>query len=111
MTDVGYIVPMGAAEARALLLARNWHTAHVSTDYSRYLVDYYANGENIHQDEYAKIPPVIGHGFEFGGKWYRIVDVWTVHEKHAPVTHGTAVFLEEVETPQVFLDVDSRYYG
>ena len=82
----------------------------MATDYPRFLVDYYANGENVYQDEHARYPPAIGHGVELGGKFYRIVDVWTVHGKRAPVTHGTAVFLEAAETPQVFHDVDGAYY-
>lgn len=82
----------------------------MASDYPRYLVDYYAKGVHIHQDEYAPTPPVIGHGIEWGGKWYRIIDVWTVHGKRAPVTHGTAAFLEEVDVPQVFHDVDGDFY-
>lgn len=82
----------------------------MAADYPRFLIDYYANGENIYQDEHAQCPPTIGHGVELAGKFYRITDVWTVHAKREPVTHGTAVFLEEVDVPSVFHAVGGDYY-
>lgn len=85
-------------------------TASMTSENPQYMVDYYANGEHIHQDEHALTPPVIGHGIELAGTWYRIVDVWTVTSKRAPVTHGTAAFLRKVEIPEVFHEVDGRYY-
>ncbi|MCE7483085.1 hypothetical protein AB0301_08755 [Microbacterium profundi] len=82
----------------------------MTRELARYFVTYYANGEYLDQDEYSDIPPAIGHGVETNGNFYRITDVWHVRHKHAPVTHGIAVFLEEVPIPQVFKEVDASYY-
>ncbi|MFB9643307.1 hypothetical protein [Agromyces lapidis] len=71
---------------------------------------YYFEGEVLFQNEYALLPPVVGQGV-LHGKFYRVADVWEVNEKHAPVTHGIAVFLEKVETPAVFREVDPAYYA
>jgi hypothetical protein len=76
----------------------------------RIFISYYLDGEALDFDEDAEIPPTIGHGVQIGSDFYRIIDVWTVREKHAPVTHGVAAFLERVDVPEVFRQVAPAYY-
>lgn len=63
---------------------------------ARYVVNYIAPDDEW-QDEFASTPPIIGHGIELprGGR-YRIVDVWTIHEKHGQMGYGVHAFLEPV---------------
>ncbi|WP_375003282.1 hypothetical protein [Aeromicrobium sp. CTD01-1L150] len=63
----------------------------------RYIVNYIAPAEDW-QDEHAYIPPVVGNGIELpSGQRYRIVDVWTIHEKHGVMGYGVHAFLEPVK--------------
>lgn len=70
--------------------------------FNRIPVDYYLNGEHLHQDKYGEIPPVIGQGVEIAGRYYRIADVWAVSASSAFAFRTTAVLLEEVELPAGF---------
>jgi len=74
------------------------------------IVDYYVDGQDLWQDEHAETVPVIGQGVHYGGVFYRVVDVWLNFEKHAPVNYGIAVFLKEVDTPDVFREINPAYY-
>jgi hypothetical protein len=78
---------------------------------ARFFVSFYAGGKVIHEDEYAPTVPAIGQGVHFGGKAYRVQDVWLNYEKHAPVNWGIAVFLGRAELGAGFLEVSADYYG
>lgn len=66
---------------------------------NRIPLDYYVGGQHLHQDKYAEISPVIGHGVELDGKYYRITDVWTFSGTSVFTSRTTAVMLDEVQLP------------
>lgn len=83
----------------------------MDSDEVRFTVSYYCGGVDIGQDDECRLLPVIGNGLHWRGDFYRIVDVWDNREKHAPVDFGIVAFLEEVATPDVFREVNPRYYA
>lgn len=64
------------------------------------------------QEEYEWTPPVIGHGIvgRDGRRW-RIVDVWTVHEKHGHFEYGVYAFLEPAGDSDRMSRINPEYYG
>ena len=81
----------------------------------RFVVSYLdTNGRELWSDEHEWIPPVIGNGIvDQGGRRWRIVDVWVVHQEHGWFQNGVYAFLElaDGDTDRLANIAPQYYYG
>ncbi len=62
----------------------------------RFIVTYLTEDESeMWTEDYDYIPPAVGNGvIDEQGKRWRIIDVWSVHEKRGRLEYGLYAFVE-----------------